>query len=94
MTIGGPVDKIDHMTRKAGEPAEDDLWRTSIALQQVWRVRLKKILDRKHISLPEQLRRWIVTEEWLTYHADPDTDQPLYIGRADGSYERVRLVNQ
>jgi len=80
------------MTRRAGQPPEDDLFRTSFALHQSWATRLKALLTRRSISLPEQLRRWIAMDEWVTAHTADDSPNRLYIHHADGTVEAVKLV--
>lgn len=68
------------------------MFRTSIALRKSWGDRLRTIINRKDISLPEQIRRWITVEEWLDSHTAEAAAEPLLIQHTDGTLERVRLV--
>lgn len=79
------------MTRLAGEPPEDDMFRTSIALRPSWARRLKEILARRDVTFAEMVRRWITQEEWIARYVTAANAEPLYVQRKDGSYERVRL---
>lgn len=67
------------------------MFRTSIALRRSWGDRLRTIINRKDISLPEQIRRWITIEEWMDKHTAEDAAEPLFVRRSDGSLERIRL---
>jgi hypothetical protein len=79
------------MTRRAGEPP-DDLYRTSLALRPSWADRLKAILTRRDVPLAEQVRRWIVMDEWLTEHTKPTAPEKLVMQLPDGSLRDVKLV--
>ena len=80
------------MTRRAGEPPEDDRYRTSLALSAAWADRLKATLRTYDIGLAEMVRRWIMRDEWLRKHTSPLSADRLYLHLADGRQEPVRLI--
>lgn len=92
LTRHGTLCLTSCMNSDSAGPDAAETWRTTVALSNYWSTRLLAILRRKHIKFPEQVRRWIVQEEWLVRHTGED-GEPLYIQRADGTFERVRLID-
>lgn len=82
------------MTRRAGEPPEDSLYRTSFSLRPLWEKRLKTKLAARDISLGEQIRRWIDQDDWLAEHTALDAAAPLFLHLPDGRQVQVHLVGR